>query len=170
MAEGPAHAPAGPSGLVGRVIEGWALLGGILLVGIALMTTWSAFTGWVFSKPLPGDFELTEILVAVAVFSMLPYCQLTDANVTADIFTARAGPRAVAGFRLLSALLALAVALVLLWRTWAGMLDYRQFIETTAILRIPIWWAYVPAIASLLLLCLACLIVLRDCWQALVRS
>jgi TRAP-type C4-dicarboxylate transport system permease small subunit len=164
------QAPAGPSGLAGRVIEAWALLGGIVLLGVALMTTWSAFTGWVFAKPLPGDFELTEVLVAIAVFSMLPYCQQTDANVTADIFTAGAGPRAVAGFRLFSALLALGVALVLLWRTWAGMLDYRQFIETTAILKIPIWWAYVPAIASLALLCLACLNVLRDCWRALVRK
>ena len=170
MAEGPVQAPAGPSGLAGRVIEAWALLGGIVLLGVALMTAWSAFTGWVFGKPLPGDFELTEVLVAVAVFSMLPYCQQTDANVTADIFTAGAGPRAVAGFRLFSALLALGVALVLLWRTWAGMLDYRQFIETTAILKIPIWWAYVPAIVSLALLCLACLIVLRDCWRALVRK
>lgn len=170
MAEGPMQAPAGPSGLAGRIIEAWALLGGIVLLGVALMTTWSAFTGWVFGKPLPGDFELTEVLVAIAVFAMLPYCQQTDANVTADIFTAGAGPRAVAGFRLFSALLALGVALVLLWRTWAGMLDYRQFIETTAILKIPIWWAYVPAIASLALLCLACLIVLRDCWRALVRK
>jgi len=170
VAEAPEQAPAGPSGLAGRAIEGWALLGGILLLGIALMTTWSAFTGWVFSKPLPGDFELTEMLVAISVFSMLPYCQLTNANVTADIFTARAGPRAVAGFRLLGALLALGVALVLLWRVWAGMQDYRQFIETTAILKIPIWWAYVPAVASLALLALACLIVLRDCWRDLVRS
>ena len=170
MAEGPMQAPAGPSGLAGRVIEAWALLGGIVLLGVALMTTWSAFTGWVFGRPLPGDFELTEVLVAIAVFSMLPYCQQTDANVTADIFTAGAGPRAVAGFRLFSALLALGVALVLLWRTWAGMLDYRQFIETTAILKIPIWWAYVPAIVSLALLCLACLIVLRDCWRTLVRK
>lgn len=170
MAEVPAQAPAGPSGLVGRVIEGWALLGGIVLLGVVLMTTWSALTGWVFAKPLPGDFELTEILVGVAVFSMLPYCQLTDANVTADIFTARAGPRAVAGFRLFSALLALLVALVLVWRTWAGMLDYRQFVETTAILKIPIWWAYVPAIASLVLLVVACLLVVRDTGRDVVRK
>lgn len=169
MAEGPAHAPAGPSGLFGRVIEAWALLGGIVLLGIAVMTTWSAFTGWVFGRPLPGDFELTEVLVATAVFSFLPYCQMTNANVTADLFTAGAGPRTVAGFELFSALLALAVALLLAWRTWAGMQDYRQFIETTAILKIPIWWAYVPAFASLVLLALACLIVLRRCGRALLR-
>ena len=76
----------------------------------------------------------------------------------------------MAGLRLLGALLALGVALVLLWRVWAGMQDYRQFIETTAILQIPIWWAYVPAVASLALLCLACQITLRDCWRTLVRK
>ena len=167
MDEGPASGRVEPTGFARRAIEWWALGGGIVLLVVAVMTTWSAFSGWVFGKPMPGDFELTEIFVAIAVFAFLPYCQQTDANVTADLFTAGAGPRAVAGFRLLGALLALAVALLLAWRTWAGLLDYRKYVETTAILRIPIWWAYVPALASLVLLVLACLIVLRDQWRAL---
>lgn len=167
MVESSAQARARPSGLARCAVEWWALGGGIVLLAVALMTTWSAFSGWVFGKPLPGDFELTEILVAIAVFTFLPYCQQTDANVTADLFTARAGPRALAAFRLLGGLLALVVALVLAWRTWAGLLDYRKYVETTAILKIPIWWAYVPALASLVLLVLACLIVLRDELRAL---
>jgi len=150
-----------------RLIEWWALLGGVVLLGIALMTTWSAFSGWVFGKPLAGDFELTEIFVAVAVFAFLPYCQLTDANVTADLFTARAGPRALAAFGLFAALLALGIAILLTWRTWAGLVDYRKYVETTAILKIPVWTAYVPALASLTLLVVACLISLRQSWHAL---
>lgn len=167
MSEGPAQGQAAPPGLARRAIEWWALGGGVVLLAIALMTTWSAFSGWVFGRPLPGDFELTEIFVAVAVFAFLPYCQQVDANVTADLFTARAGPRALAAFRLFGALLALAVALLLAWRTWAGLLDYRKYVETTAILKIPIWWAYIPALASLVLLVVACLIVLLDEWRAL---
>jgi TRAP-type C4-dicarboxylate transport system permease small subunit len=140
------------------------------MLGVALMTTWSAASGWLLGRPLPGDYELTEVLVAIAVFAFLPYCQQTGANVTADLFTARAGPRALAGFRLFGALIALGVALLLTWRTWAGLLDYQRYVETTAILKIPIWWAYVPALASLVLLVFACLIVLKDCWQALRRG
>lgn len=157
---------AGP-GPLRRLIEWWALLGGMVLLGIALMTTWSAFSGWMFGKPLAGDFELTEIFVAVAVFAFLPYCQLSDANVTADLFTARAGPRTLAAFGLFAGLLALGIALLLTWRTWAGLIDYRKYVETTAILKIPIWTAYVPALASLALLVLACLISLRESWRAL---
>ena len=170
MSDDPARAVTGPAGLVRRAIEGWALLGGTVLLGIALLTAWSATTGFIFGKPLPGDFELTEILVAVAVFSFLPYCQLTNANVTADLFTAGAGPRAVAAFGLLAALLALGISLLLTWRTWAGMLDYRQFVETTAILKIPLWTAYVPALISLVLLVVACAIVLVNNARALMRG
>ena len=67
-------------------------------------------------------------------------------------------------------MLALGVSVVLTWRTWAGMLDYRQFVETTAILKIPVWTAYVPAVISLLLLVLACVIVLVKNARALMRG
>ena len=155
-----AGGPAG--GLARRVIELWALLGGVLLLGIALMSTWSAAGSFLFSRPQQGDFELVEMGVAVAVFMFLPYCQLTDSNVTADIFTARASPRTVIRLQVLSAVIALAFGAVLLWRMYAGLLDYRQYVETTTILRIPIWYAYLPVLASLALLLVACLISIRD--------
>lgn len=160
----------GASRLLRRFIEYWALAGGIILLGVALMTAWSAGTGWVLGKPLPGDFELTEIFVAVAIFAFLPYCQLTDANVTADLFTARAGPRALAALGVFAALLALGIAILLTWRTWAGLIDYRKYVETTAILKVPIWTAYVPALASLGLLVLACVQSLLASGRALLRG
>jgi TRAP-type C4-dicarboxylate transport system permease small subunit len=152
----------GASGLARRIIELWALLGGGVLLAIALISTWSAFSGFVFRKPLAGDFELVEMFVAVSVFMFLPYCQLTGANVTADIFTAGARPRTVASLRVLSAVLAFGFSVVLIWRMYLGLLDYRQYVETTTILRIPIWYAYIPALVSLALLAIASLISIRD--------
>jgi TRAP-type C4-dicarboxylate transport system permease small subunit len=92
----------------------------------------------------------------------LPYCQLSGANVTADIFTARARPRTVALLGMLSALVALAFSTLLLWRMYEGLADYREYVETTTILHIPIWYAYVPALASLALLIAACAGSLRE--------
>ncbi len=100
--------------------------------------------------------------VAVSVFMFLPYCQLSDANVTADIFTAHASPRTIARLKLLSAFIALGFSVLLIWRMYAGLLDYRQYVETTTILHIPIWYAYIPALMSLALLVLASLISVRD--------
>jgi len=148
-------------GLLLGLIRGWALLGGCLLIAIVLMTTWSAFTGFVFAKPFPGDFELTEMGVALAAFAFLPYCQLSFANVTADIFTARASPAATRWLDRLGSLIALGFSALLIWRMWAGMLDYQTYLEVTTILQLPIWYAFVPALISLLLLFVAALITLR---------
>jgi len=157
----------GRTGLARRVIEVWALLGGLVLLGIALMSTWSAASAFLFNKPLPGDFELVEMGVAVAVFMFLPYCQLTDANVTADIFTAGASERTVNVLKLLAAVVAIGFGALLIWRMWAGLLDYRQYVETTTTLRIPVWYAYVPILMSLALLLVACVISIRDLLQDL---
>jgi hypothetical protein len=99
-----------------RAIEVWALLGGLVLTGIAVMSTWSAASGWLFGRPLPGDFEMVEMLVAVSVFMFLPYCQVTGASVAADLFAARAGPRPVARVVLLAGVVALGGSRVLRWR------------------------------------------------------
>ena len=141
-----------PRGLLYRLAEIWALIGGALLLAIALMTAWSAGSGWLFGRPLAGDVELVEMLTAVSVFTFLPYCQLTGANVTADLFTARAGPRTVAALESAGAMIALAFSLLLLWQMYKGFLDYRRYVETTTILKIPIWAAYPPALVSLALL------------------
>lgn len=160
----------GPVALLRRAIEVWALLGGLVLVAIALMTSWSAASSWLLGWPLPGDFELVEMLVAISVFMFLPYCQLVGANVTADLFTAGAGPRTVAMLELLGAVVALTFGVLLLWRMYEGLLDYRQYVETTTILKIPIWYAYLPALASLALLSLAASLSLHDAWRRCVRG
>ena len=102
----------------------------------------------------------------MAVFAFLPYCQLTGANVTADIFTAGAGPRTKAFLSLVAALVALAVSAVLLWRMNAGLADYQLYEEITPITGFPIWMAFVPILVSLALLVLASLITTLEAWRA----
>ncbi|MEK9725330.1 MAG: hypothetical protein VW405_17875, partial [Rhodospirillaceae bacterium] len=82
MSEGKTHRWARPIGLAHRLIAGWALLGGLVLLAVVLINAYSIVTAALINKPFPGDFELTEMGVAVASFCFLPYCQLTGANVT----------------------------------------------------------------------------------------
>ena len=134
----------------------------MVLVGVVLVNAWSIVADALINKPFPGDFELTGMGTAIAAFCFLPYCQLVGANVSADIFTMRAGPRSRAVMAVLAALIAVVFAAVLLWRMSAGLVDYREYDEFTAVLGIPIWYAFVPALISLVLLVLAALITLRD--------
>ena len=162
MLEPPAAPRAGPFGPARRIIELWALAGGLVLLAVVLMSSYSLFSDILFRKPLSGDFELVELGVAVAAFAFLPYCQLTGANVTADIFTQGAGPRTVALLALFSALIAFAFSLLLTWRMTLGLLDIREYGETTVIMGFPIWIAYLPIVASLVLLALASFVSVGD--------
>jgi TRAP-type C4-dicarboxylate transport system permease small subunit len=167
-ADAPEPHRTGLAGAVARAVNAWALAGGAVLLGVIAVNVASVL-GAMFWRPFPGDFELTEIGVAVAVFSFLPYCQLTDANVTADIFTARAGPRVLAALKALASLVAFGFAAILVWRMYAGMLDQRLYNSTTAILQVPIWWAFLPILVSLVLLVAASALSFAEGARALGR-
>ena len=138
-----------------RIAGWWALAGGALLTAVVLLTAASAVSNIFFNAPISGDFEAVEITVAIAVFCFLPHCQLTGANVCADIFTARLSARAQAGLALLESAVVCAFAALLLWRMSVGMLDYRYDGEITHILAFPVWMAFPPMLLSLFLLLFA---------------
>jgi len=141
--------------VIHSLIAGWAIAGGLLLLAVVCINVFSVLSSALFGKPFPGDFELTEVGVCVAVFCFLPYCQLTGSNVSADLFTARASPRTLAVFSFCGSLAALLFSSLLLWRMYAGMLDQKAYEYTTAILQFPHWIAFVPILVSLALLVLA---------------
>ena len=155
---------------VERATRAWALAGGVILLAVVLVNTWSVASAAIGGPPFAGAFELTEMGTAVAVFTFLPYCQLVGANVTADIFTARASRRVVAACGLLAAVAALGFALLLAQRMYLGLLDQRAFGYATTILGVPIWWAFVTAVISLLLLALAASVSLAEAGRDLARG
>ena len=147
-------AGAGRHGPAHRLIALWAIAGAVVLSLVVLVNVWTIIGGFV-GLPFAGDFELTEMGVAVAAFMFLPWCQLAGQNVTADIFTSglrRDWQRRLAA---LGSAVALGFAALLLWRMTLGMLDQRAYALRSAILQVPVWWAFVPILVSLALLILA---------------
>ena len=151
-----------PFGFLRGLIKLWALLGGVVLVGLVLMTGASALSNLAWNRPFSGDYEVVRHFVAIAAFAFLPYCQLANANVTVDIFTENMGARPKAAMHLLASIIAGLLALLLMWRMWLGMWDYLKYPEYTQVLGIPLWTAYPPILASLVLLLIAALITTFD--------
>ena len=89
--------------LVLRMSTIWAVVGGFVLLGVIVANVLSVLGAATINKALPGDFELTELGVAIAAFSFLPYCQIAGLNVTADIFTSGASRFWLALFSMLGA-------------------------------------------------------------------
>ncbi|MCK8779512.1 TRAP transporter small permease [Rhizobium sp. NTR19] len=167
MADAETRSEARLFSLARSVITGWALLGGVVTLAVVVVQTASVVTG-IFGAPVPGDFELTELGIAVAVFAFLPYCQLTDANVTADIFTSGLGKRTQSALVLLSSVIALVFAILMAWRTWLGAENQFDYDYQTAILQIRIGYAFIAIVISLILLTVAAIITIVESYQGVV--
>lgn len=142
-------------GVAGRVLGALcrlcAVVGGTLLIAIALITLASVAGRVFWSTPILGDVELVQLACAVALACFLPYTQWQGRNIMVDFFTVRAS---AATRRRLDALGALLLALVMAlvgWRTGAGSLAAYENRETSMLMAVPIWIAYAAMVPGLLL-------------------
>ena len=132
-----------------------ALAGGLVLTGIMLMSITSIAGRWLFSRPVPGDFELVEIGSGLAIFLFLPACQLRGANVIVDFFTTGLSRRARSWLDAFGALLYTLAALLFAWRLVFGGIDYVSYGERTMVPGLPLWVSFlliVPAMIWLVLI------------------
>lgn len=134
-----------------------AVIGGLVLLALLLMTVTSIARRTILGAPVPGDFEMIEMGSAVAIFAFLPWCQLIAGNVLVDFFTMRAGQRTNHLLEAIGDLLYLAVAALLLWRLSIGASELYLRGETSMVLRLPIWWGFILILPATALLALTCL-------------
>lgn len=135
-----------------RIAQGFALAGGGLMVLLMLMSVVSIAGRWLLARPLPGDYEIAQLVTAVAVAAFLPYCALRSGHVLVDFLTARAGRRLKGVLDAVGNLAIAAIGALIAWRMAFGLADLRDSGETTMVLGIPQWMAYVPMVASFALL------------------
>lgn len=161
-----------------------AYFGGLILVGLALVTVFS-ITGRALLPlglgPIKGDFEIVEMGCAIAVFSFLPLCQLRRGHVSVDIFVSRLPLRMQAFLGFLGDLALSLAAFVILWRLWLGFgekfpygseafrnalgIGYKPFFaETSYELELPVWIPYGLSLIGAAVFFLICLYTL---WRSL---
>lgn len=139
-----------------------AILAGLLLTGITLMTCVSVLGRNTTGQTLVGDFELTGVAAGAAIALFLPWCQIKRGNIIVDFFTAKASPSTTLALDRLGALLASLCLGVLAWRTTLGGLNAYSTGSGTMMMGFPEWVVYacmVPPIALTAMIAL---------WQAAV--
>ena len=118
------------------------LLGGvaaILLFCMMVLTFVDVIGRYFFNAPVPGGFEITELLLATLIFAALPLVTLSGEQITVDLFDAMI-PSSIQHFRdaLISFLSGL-ILFVLCVSMWEKADEMRNYGDTTAILSIPIY-------------------------------
>jgi TRAP-type C4-dicarboxylate transport system permease small subunit len=149
MAEGPSNT-AKPTDPVGRrlyeISRILAIVGGVLLCAMALLTTISVTGRSAFLTPIPGDFELVAIGTGLAVFAFLPWCQMNRGNVLVDFFMVLAPVPAKTTCDVIGGVFYLIIAMLLTWRMIFGGLDMYNYAEKSMTINFPRWTTFPPSI------------------------
>ncbi len=156
--------------LLRRLATLFALLGCVVASITASLTVASIAGRALLSKPIPGDVELTQFGIALAIALSLPWCQLRGGNIIVDFFTQELRPR---GRQLLDGVGTLLLALMtglLAWRTAAGAVSVYQASETTMILGLPMGHTYAVLAPGLALTAVIALIQTLQHWRGQVAT
>jgi TRAP-type C4-dicarboxylate transport system permease small subunit len=140
-----------------RLTRWLALIGGLLMLAAIALTMISVAGRYLFNAPLPGDYESIEIICAVGIFLFFPYTHATGGNIVVRFFTASFARRYRIVLDLLHDVIFTGIAALLAWRLAIGLADKFHSGESTMLVRIPYWWSYSFAVASMALLCVVCL-------------
>jgi TRAP-type C4-dicarboxylate transport system permease small subunit len=131
--------------------EVFAILAGLLLTTITLMTCVSLIGRNFFETTLAGDFELTGVAAGAAIALFMPYCQATRANIIVDFFTATLKGSQQARLDRLGALMVALMFALLTWRTVLGGLNSYNTHSETQILGFPEWTVYATMVPAFVL-------------------
>ena len=135
-----------------------AILAGLLLTGITLLTCTSLIgrntTGWTIN----GDFELTGVATGAAIALFMPLCQLKRGHIIVDFFTAKASEQTHAMLDRLGALLVCLAFALMAWRTVLGGLNAYSSMSGTMMLGFPEWMVYAAMVPPFVICSLIALV------------
>ena len=119
-----------------------AVLAGILLTFITIMTCASILGREFIGSAITGDFELSGAATGAAIAMFMPWCQAKRGNIIVDFFTANTSEKANVLMDRFGALLLSLCFGVLAWRTGLGGMSSYVSNSGTMILGFPEWVVY----------------------------
>ena len=128
-----------------------AILAGLLLTVITLMTCASLIGRNTLGVTITGDFELTGVAAGAAIALFMPYCQVQRGNIIVDFFSAKFSCTTNAGLDRFGALLLALLFALLAWRTTLGGLNSWRTNSETQIIGFPEWIAYASMVPPFVL-------------------
>lgn len=135
-----------------------AILAGVLMTIITLLTCASIVGREFVGKTVPGDFELVGLATGAAIAFFMPLCQMHRGNIIVDFFTVKVPHKVNAVLDRLGALLLGLCFALLAWRCGLGGLNSMQTNSSTMLLGFPesvVYFCMVPGFALTAIIALA---------------
>lgn len=147
---------AGPRDPLGRVLNKicriFAVGAGVMLLLMALMSLVSIVGRSFFDSPILGDYELVQMMSAMAVAMALPFCQMIRGHIIVDFFTTALPARVNRRLDIFASLVMAVFGFLFAWRISLGMLSLQSTGDASMLLNLPTWWGYAVMVPSFFLL------------------
>lgn len=137
--------------LLSLLARACAILAGVLLTVITLITCVSLIGRNTIGTTLVGDYELTAVAAGAAIALFMPWCQLKRENIIVDFFTSKCSATTNQWLDRFGALMLALLMFGLAWRTAIGGLSSFSSQTTTMMLGFPEWIVYAAMVPPFLL-------------------
>lgn len=113
-------------------------LAATVLMMLMIVTFIDVAGRYLFLAPLPGAFEMTEIMMAMLIFAGLPLVSRANQHVTVNLIIGLLSPKIRHFQRLITQIIMALVFGVMAWRMWIKAVEMLVQGDETAYLLIPI--------------------------------
>lgn len=121
-----------------RIERAAANLSAILLFVLMLITFVDVLGRNLLNRPLTGASELTEIMLALVIFLMLPHVTMRNHHIAIDLIETVVGPKVLFALDVFAALLGAAMFFLIAWQSWVLANKAMGYGDSTAALNIPV--------------------------------
>ncbi len=114
------------------------IVGAILLFAMMALTFVDVWGRYIFDSPIPGGFEITELMMATLIFAGLPLITQQDEHISVDLLD-QFFPKDMLRLRdILVGMLSTVMIAVLSYRMWLKASEQIEYGDRTAALYIPV--------------------------------
>jgi TRAP-type C4-dicarboxylate transport system permease small subunit len=155
------------SGFYRLFVTGLAVISCLTIAIMMFSTTIDTVLRYLFNRPIPGVFELNEVILVVCVFMGVAWCQVERGHIRVTVGLVRLSPRKAVILDTMVWIVALAFVLVLAQQTWHdAVYAYSIKMFRWGKVQMPIWWARALVPIGLWLLAIQLIL---DIWTDICR-
>ncbi|GAA0789037.1 TRAP transporter small permease [Marinobacterium sediminicola] len=133
-------------GVLKTLLNGTAALVMFLMMALTLVDVMGRY---LFSAPVTGAFEVTELMLAAVIFLGLPLITAEGGHIAVDILDSALSDRVRAVQYWLVGLINVLAFGIFSWMLWEHAFKVLRYEDTTAVLQIPYaWLAFLMAVTA----------------------
>ena len=117
-------------------------IGGLTIMSMMFLTFSDVLGRYVFNKSIIGTAEITDLMMIIIVFFVLPYSTAMGENLTIVLITSRLSVHTQKILKIITSLLSVVIIGVMTWQITYSIIPTIKMREATEILQIP-WVAFV---------------------------